>query len=152
MYYCLSCWNKSCISWIKQRRLFTLPVMSFHLIDQISTCCQLSHFNWPTNILLNPLDLNSNWLAIGTLDSNHNYVLASSRSPLQQQGASSCTYCSTYSHRLALPIIQSPLSAHTFFGYEIRLKITAVLNMEPIINLAVNKRKFCPDESLTLVL
>ena len=39
-----------------------------------------------------------------------------------------------------------------FFGYEIRLKITAVLNMEPIINLAVNKRKFCPDESLTLAL
>ena len=45
----------------------------------------------------------------------------------------------------------SPSSAQPF-GHEIRLKITALLNMETIISLAVNKRKFCPDESLREVI
>jgi hypothetical protein len=47
------------------------------------------------------------------------------------------TYCSTSSNRLALNIILSPSSAQPF-GHEIRLKITALLNMETIINLAMN--------------
>ena len=52
---------------------------------------------------------------------------------------------------LALNINLSPSSAQSF-RHNIRFKIAALLNMETIINLAVDKRKSCPDESLTLAL
>ena len=81
-------------------------------------------------------------------DSNHNCVLAFTRSSLQQQDASVWIY-STSLKRLVLNIIISPSSAQPF-GSKIRLKISAMLSMETIINLAMNKRKLLPWWALKL--